>query len=316
MDIEKLLPEIQKDILMQNHTTFRIGGKAKYFFVAKNKDDLIKAVKAAKELNLPFFVLGGGSNVLVSDKGFDGLIIKAQSLNYEIKENLVFAEAGVPFALLVRETSKRGLQGLEWAGGLPGTIGGAVRGNAGAFGGETKDNVFLVEALDENFKIKKLSQQECEFGYRSSIFKKKPWIILSVTMKLKEGDREKIEETVRFNISERRKRGPLEYPSVGSSFKNCSLKEIPKQTLEEFKDVIKTDPFFVIPTAAVIDRAGLKGFRVGNIQVSEKHPNFIINLGGGTAQEVKEIVKIIKEKVKNKFGLCLEEEFQCIGFKK
>src|SRR3989344_7340069 len=148
IEIEKELPRIKKNIFLKNHTTFQIGGKAQYFFVAKKKEDIIKGIKTAKKLKTPFFILGEGSNVLISDKGFEGFVIHIKNTDYSIQDTRLYAEAGVLMSVLVRETTRRGLLGLEWAGGLPGTLGGAIRGNAGAFGGETKDSVLEVEVLD------------------------------------------------------------------------------------------------------------------------------------------------------------------------
>ena len=314
MNLKSYLPGVCKNISFKKYTTFKIGGKAKYFYIAKNKKDIIKAIKIAQRFNLPFFILGEGSNILVSDKGFNGLVIKIQASNFKIQDSKVYAEAGVPFSVLVRETIKRDLAGLEWAGGLPGTVGGAVRGNAGAFGGETKDTILSVEALDNNLRVRKLSKAQCQFGYRTSIFKKKNWVVLSVVMKLKKGNRKELQKIVKEHIRYRKERGPLEYPNAGSIFKNCELKKVPVKTRKIFLDVIKNDPFPVIPAAAIIAKAGLKGVKIGKAQVSPKHPNFIINLGEAKAEDVRRLIKLIQQKVKNKFDIVLEPEIQFLGF--
>ncbi len=321
MMIGKILPGTKKNVSLKRYTTFKIGGLAKYFYVAKNKEDITWAIKAAKKLNMQYFILGEGSNMLVSDRGFNGLIIKLENCNLKIpvfrrsgKVCKVYAEAGVPFATLVRETGKRGLSGLEWAGGLPGTLGGAIRGNAGAFGGETKDRIIYVEALDNNLKLKKLPKSKCDFGYRSSIFKKRGWIVLSAAMRLEKGDRKKIEAMARDRIRYRKEKGPLAWPSAGSIFKNCTLPAAPAKTREKFKNVIKSDPFPVIPAAAILADAGLKGFRIGGAMVSPKHPNFIINIGGAKAEDVLKLTNFIKKKIKSKYGISLEMEIQPLGF--
>ena len=179
--LKQNLPSVQENVPLKNHTTFRIGGPARYFFAAQTEEDIQKAVQAAKELKLPFLILGGGSNILASDQGFSGLVIKIQNTEYKIpldsargrQDTTVYAQAGVPMATLVQETGKHGLSGLEWAGGLPGTVGGAIRGNAGAFEGETKDCVVEVKVLNEKGEVEVFSKEQCKFAYRSSLFKQK-----------------------------------------------------------------------------------------------------------------------------------------------
>src|SRR3989344_7682910 len=167
--LKQQLPGVRRDIPLKDHTTFRIGGPAKYFFIAKTSNDIAKAFSVARNLKLPFFLLSGGSNVLASDDGFPGLVVKIQNSKFKLpldsargkQTTKVWAEAGVSMSTLVRETGKRGLAGLEWAGGLPGTVGGAVRGNAGAFGGETKDAIASVKALDKNCRVINLNRGQC-----------------------------------------------------------------------------------------------------------------------------------------------------------
>lgn len=303
----------RKNVLLKNHTTFKIGGPAKYFFEARNTEELIEALKVARKNKLPFFILGEGSNLLVSDKGYNGLVIKIANGKFKIENLSVWAEAGVSLATLVRETGKRGLSGLEWAGGLPGTFGGAVFGNAGAFGGETKDNIVLVEALDKNFRVRKLSKKQCRFAYRNSIFKKRSWIVLSGVLRLKKGDKKQIQAVALSHIKQRKDKGPLEHPNAGSIFKNCDVRGTPKKVVKMFREVIKPDPFPVIPTAAIIAMVPhLVGSRVGKAQVSTKHPNFIVNLGGASARDVKSLIQLVKQRVKNKFGIEIKEEIRYI----
>lgn len=327
VSLEKLLPGVRKNIFLKKYNTFQIGGPAKYFFTAKNKEDIGKILKAAKKLKIPFFILGEGSNILISDKGFKGLVIKIQNIKYEIpctiptsrevrgKQNtFIYAEAGVEMPVLVKETTKRGLSGLEWAGGLPGTFGGAVRGNAGAFGGEIKDSVVEIEFLDGKGKVKRLSKKRCCFSYRSSIFKKNNWIVLSSFLRLKKGNKKTVQSIAKDHIRYRKERHPLEYPNIGSIFKNYDLKKIPRKIRNNFDHVIKIDPFPVVPTAYLISETGLKGLRVGRAEVSRKHPNYIVNLGKASAKDVLKLIYLVKEKVKKKFGIDLEEEIQLIGF--
>jgi len=294
MNIEKLLPDIKKNIFLRNYTTFRIGGPAKYFFVAKTKEDLTKAIQMAKKSNLPFFILGGGSNILVSDKGHNGLVIKIKNQKSKIKNNRIFAEAGLALNRLVKLSLKNNLTGMEWAVGIPGTIGGAIYGNAGAFKKSMKDLIKEVEVFDtKDEKIKIFKNKDCKFGYRDSIFKKKKnLIILSASLQLKKGKKMKIKEKIKRYLNYRKETQPLNFPSAGSIFKN------PKNFYAGF----------------LIEKCGLKGKRIGNAKISEKHANFIVNLGNGKAKDVKKLIKLIKKKVKNKFKIELEEEIQYLSF--
>ena len=210
LKIEKLLPGLEKNVLLKNQTTFRVGGRAKYFFRAKTKQDLIKVLKMVKKINLPFFILGGGSNLLVDDKGYKGLVIKFQvpcltlpkdkvfgsRASFKFQNNKIISRPGTLLGELVNLSVKKGLTGLEWAIGIPGTIGGAIWGNSGAFGHSIKETVKLVEVFDfKTFKIKKLKQKDCKFNYRDSIFRQNPdLIIFSVELQLRKGDKKKIEK--------------------------------------------------------------------------------------------------------------------------
>jgi len=210
-----------------------------------------------------------------------------------------------------RKAIEESLSGLEWSGGLPGSIGGAVRGNAGAFGGEMKDSVSKVESVDLTTLEEKIRDNvHCEFGYRTSIFKTQgtPEFIISVTVSLTLGDKKQIKQATLEKIEYRKAKHPLEYPSAGSVFKNVSLSQIPQQLKEQWKEHIKNDPFPVIPAAVIIALAGLSGIRSGDALLSEKHTNFIVNLGNAKATDVKAVIEIIKKTVREKFGIQLEEE--------
>ena len=279
MNIQKLLPGIKKNVLLKNYTTFKIGGRAKYFYAAKDKEDLIRAITLAKKMKLPFFILGGGSNLLISDRGFNGLVIKF----------------GQPLSLYVSK-------GLEWAVGIPGTIQGAVCGNAGAFKQSMQDAVKEVEVFDvKTGEIKNFKNKDCQFSYKDSIFKKKKnLIVLSVKIKNRasEGSEDEDEnevliaskksnaQKIKEYLDYRKERQPLNFPSAGSVFKN--------------------PPGF--SAGELIDECGLKGKKIGNVKISEKHANFIVNLGRGEAKDVMRLIKIIKNRVKKKFGVVLEEE--------
>ncbi len=287
-DITKLLPGVEKNILLKNYTTFKIGGKAKYFFVAKNEKDLILSVNAAKKANLPFFILAGGSNILVSDKGFDGLVIKIQNTGYKMRDVRVEVEAGVLLFNLTKACLKTGLTGLEWAAGIPGTVGGATRGNAAAFGYTISNSIRTVKVFDAVKKqIKILKNKDCDFASKTSIFKKnKNVIILSVILRLKKGKKEEIKNKINKYLSYRRGHHPLNFPSAGSIFVN-------------------PEGYFA---AELIEKCGLKGKKIGKAQISKKHSNFIINLRKAEALDVKKLINLAKKKVKQKFGIILKEE--------
>jgi len=328
MKIENLLLAIQKNISLRNYTTFKIGGKAKYFFIAKRKEDLIKAISVAKKLNLPFFVFGGGSNVLVSDRGFKGLVIKFLISNFQFQNGKIFCEAGTPLAKLVQFSIEKSLTGLEWAVGIPGTVGGAVYGNAGAFGSSMADIVKSVEVLQiANYKLQiaNFKNRDCKFSYRDSIFKHansltlglRPrgvrigpcecpnLIILSAEIRLKKGKKSEIERKIKEYLNYRKETQPLNFPSAGSIFKN----PLPAKVSKKFRRARK------FSAAELIEKCGLKGKKIGNVKISEKHANFIINLGNGKAKDVIKLINLVKQKVKEKFGITLEEEIQYLGFK-
>jgi len=308
--------KIKEKIPLKEYTTFKIGGPARYFFVAKSKEDLKNAILWAKKKKLPFFILGAGSNVLFSDNGFKGLIIKLQNTQYKIRNTKIVAEVGVPLQKLVLETAKKGLSGLENLAGIPGTLGGAIWGNAGAFGGEIKDVVKEVEILRINgltsWRIEKLKNKDCKFGYRDSIFKrKKNWIILGATLKLKKGNKKEIEEKIKEILRLRKEKQPLEFPSAGSVFKNVPIEKVSKRIREKFKEKIKNG---FLPAGVLIEAAGLKGFQIGGAKISEKHANFIVSVGNAKASDVKELMEKIKKEIKKKFKIQLEEEIKLVGF--
>jgi UDP-N-acetylmuramate dehydrogenase len=261
----------QKNISLKNYTTFKIGGRAKYFFEAQNTKDIIKAVKAAKQLGIPIFILGGGSKVLISDQGFKGLIIKITGIN---------------FGRSVADSIKKGLTGLEWAIGIPGTIAGAVHGNTGAFGHSISEVVKSVMVLNpDNLRIKKYSNKQCGFSYRESIFKHNNEIILSAELKLKKGNPKKSLAIIKEYLKRRQERIPA-LPSAGCVFKN------PK------------------PLAAgqLIEQCGLKGKKIGRAQISEKHANIIVNLNKAKARDIFALINLAKKQVQKKFGIILAEE--------
>jgi len=232
--------KFQKNISLAKHTTFKIGGSARYFCIAKSKKDLIEAIKWAKQKKMPFFVLGGGSNVLAPDKGFNGLVIKIHNSQFIIHNSNINAEAGTKLENLIKLSARASLTDLEWAAGIPGTVGGAVYGNAQAFDIKISDIVKSVEVLNvKTLKIENILKKQCQFSSKESIFKKnKNLIILSVVLKLKQGNKERIQKEIKEHLDYRKKNHPLNYPSAGSIFINKTGRD---------------------PSSYLIEKAGLKG---------------------------------------------------------
>ena len=268
----------------------------------------------AKKLKTKIFILGGGTNILFNDKGFDGLVLipKIKFIK-KINKNIVRVGGGVEVKDFLNFLVKNELSGLEWAGGLPGTIGGAIRGNAGAFGGEIKDNLIQVKSIEINtLKEKIRNNKECLFDYRFSIFKDKNVneIILWADFKFKKRKKEKILKSINEKINYRKERHPIEYPNIGSIFKNVPVENFKKEFIEYFKNknIIKTDPKPVVPSAFLIAECGLGGKKYGDACISLKHTNFIVNLGKAKAKDVKKLMNLIQKSVKQKFNISLQKE--------
>lgn len=273
---------------MSRHTTFGIGGSAEIFYTTRTTGDLVRAVKLARKLKIPFFVLGRGSNVLVLDKGLHGIVIKILNSQFSILNSRINADAGVLTSQLVKLAADNSLTGAECLAGIPGTIGGAIYGNAGTKGRAIGNIVSKVTVLGKDNKIYDLLAQECGFSYRSSRFKKSNEIILSAVLVLKKGLIAEINKKIK-KVLEKRENQP-QGKSAGSIFKN------PKGRL----------------AGELIEKAGLKGMRVGGALVSDKHANYIINDKKAKASDVLQLILLIKKKVKKKFGVELEEEIVII----
>ncbi len=315
---------IKQNIPLKLYSNFKIGGKAKYFAQASNLQELELIFAKWKEISsgLPeedknIFIFGDGTNVLFSDSGFNGLVVNVKIVGIEKEGSSIRVGAGEDLSSVLNYCIDHSLSGLEWAGGLPGTVGGAVRGNAGAYTGETKDNILSVETFDVNtLEYKKRNRQECKFEYRNSIFKSELEgieIITYVTFEMQEGDRSNIKELVEDKINKRKLRHPLDFPNLGSIFKNIPTEKFSKEKLKELEQYIKNDPFPVIPTAKINYLAGLSGVKVGDAQLSTKHTNFIINLGNANAKDVKDLIAIIKKTVFDKYQVELEEEISYLN---
>lgn len=278
---------------MANHTTFQIGGPAQVFVIPKTTEEISQIVRLCKTGKVPFFVLGRGSNLLVSDAGMEGVVLQLYDnySEFSIDGNQVKAQAGVMLSKLGYAVKEKGLNGFEFAAGIPGTLGGAVMMNAGAYGGEMKDIITTVQLMDEDGNLLEKSCDEMEFSYRHSILTEQKLIVLGATITLEQGDKKVIEERMQELAAARRKKQPLEFPSAGSTFK-------------------RPEGYFA---GKLIMDAGLCGYQVGGAQVSEKHCGFVINRGNATAADVLQLVTEVKEKVYEKFQVELEPEIRLVG---
>lgn len=278
---------------MKKHTTFRVGGPADYFVVPKTKEEVKDIVALCREFDMPYYVLGNGSNLLVGDKGYRGVIIQIyKEMNHiQVEDDRMKVQAGALLSKIGSAAFEAGLTGFEFAAGIPGTMGGAVVMNAGAYGGEMKDVLFSVTVLTPEGEVLTLSNKELELGYRTSIVAKKNYIVLEVTLALQKGEKDAIKARMDELRIQRTTKQPLEYPSAGSTFK-------------------RPEGYFA---GKLIQDAGLRGFQVGGAQVSEKHCGFVINKENATAADVLELMRQVSAIVKEKFGVELEPEVKRLG---
>ena len=285
--------DIKIDEMMNKHTSFRVGGPAKVFLTVHSEESLRNILLALKRYELPYFVLGNGSNLLVSDEGYDGVMVYLgeEFSEVEITGTQMRAKAAALLGKVARKAMEEGLAGLEFAAGIPGSLGGGVVMNAGAYGGELSQVVTKVKAMNPNGEIIELEKEQLLLGYRTSIFKIKPFVILEVFMELQKGNKEEILAKIKEYTKARVEKQPLEYPSAGSTFK-------------------RPEGYFA---GKLIMDAGLRGYRVGDAQVSEKHCGFVINRGNATATEIKTLMENVAKKVKEEFGVDLEAEVIMLG---
>lgn len=295
---DKLNNVIGKDSIlidepMSRHTTFRVGGPADFFVIPKAKEEVRDVIRICKEAGMPYYIIGNGSNLLVSDAGYRGVIVQIYKEMNEVKVegDLVKAQAGALLSGIAAKALGAELSGFEFASGIPGTIGGACVMNAGAYGGEMKDVLEFVTVLTGEGKIIELGRNELELGYRTSVIAKKGYIVLGAVLKLERGDGEKI-KTYMDELKEKRvTKQPLEYPSAGSTFK-------------------RPEGYFA---GKLIEDAGLRGFQVGGAQVSEKHCGFVINRDHATAADIMELMRQVQIRVKENSGVNLEPEVKRLG---
>ncbi len=289
----KFLGRLEKNVLLSRHTTFGIGGPADRFAEVEDATLLAELLAAAREHRIPVFLLGEGSNLLVDDAGLRALVIRNRMGRVDFQGRTLRVEAGAGFHSLILETVEHGLGGLEFAAGIPGTVGGAVWGNAGCYGRSIGD--FLVDArwIEPDGTIRRIEPSAFAFEYRESALKRNDCVLLEVTLELDEGDRGKSLQVIEDNLELRRRKHPQGQPCAGSYFKN-----IPPSHPEERR----------IPAGRLLDEVGAKGLRVGGAAVFEKHANIIVNLGGATARDVLQLAAEMKRRVRESFGIELEEE--------
>nr|WP_272796246.1 UDP-N-acetylmuramate dehydrogenase [Butyrivibrio sp. DSM 10294] len=278
---------------MSRHTTFRTGGPASLFIRPSSRDELIRSMTIIKESNSPFFILGNGSNLLVSDKGYDGVIVSVSGLKglETLGENKIVAEAGCLNSQIAAVAREHSMTGFEFAAGIPGTIGGAMIMNAGAYGGEMKMITESVTLLSPEGDIVTYDNEAMEFGYRTSSIKNKGYVVLEATLSLEKGDNEQIIATMNELALKRKEKQPLEYPSAGSTFK-------------------RPEGYFA---GKLIEDAGLRGYQVGGARVSDKHCGFVVNMGDATSTDVYRLICDVREKVLKESGVTLEPEVIMLG---
>lgn len=312
--IHHYLGNIKEKENLSKHTSFRVGGDAEFFCEVSNPLDLLHVIRTASYLGMPYEILAGGSNVLVADDGFSGLIIKIRGGKLDVDGSVVEAEAGTSLAGVMARTASEGLSGLEWAAGIPGTVGGAIFGNAGSFGSSMSNVISSVDVYNpKKDEVITLSNRDCDFDYRNSAFKKDNLIILKCRLNLFKDDPDRIVRTISGNLRHKRENHPSGYLSAGCVFKNIDKKSI-KATDDRFlKDMARLDK---IPVGFLIQEAGFKGHNIGDAIVSDRHANFIVNKGNARAEHISYLIDMIKNKVENQFGVVLEEEIRYIGFKK
>ena len=295
-EIKKIIPKerIHINEPMSKHTSFKIGGNAKILVNIVSVFELQEILKILKKENIRIIIIGNGSNILVSDKGIDGIVLKIEIKKFEIQKidskYRITLGAGCKLGEISYKLADKNISGFEFASGIPGTIGGAIRMNAGAYGSEMKDIVNSITYIDRDGQISKINNKEAKFEYRNSIFSKKDYIIIETEIELESGKKEEIIEKIKEYQKNRKEKQPIEYPSAGSVFK-------------------RGDGFI---TAKLIDECGLKGYQIGDAQISEKHAGFIINKGNAKAKDVEDLIKYIKKQVLEKFEVEIETEIEII----
>lgn len=305
----------ERDVLLAPFTTFKIGGPAQHFTRVKTADDIQEALLWANEKKKPVFFLGGGSNILISDDGFQGLVVFFEPSEMEVSGTHIRAYSGTSLEAVLEVARDNNLKGLEYLAGIPGSVGGAVRGNAGAFGVEMKNVVESVRCVDkEIFEIQELTNQECHFSYRMSVFKERgSFIIASVVFALKKGDKEKIDTIMKETVAKRNSKQDQSVMCAGSFFINPVVQS--ESLRKEFEEEAGTScREKKVPAGWLIDKVGLRGKTMGGAMVSKEHPNYIVNTGNATASDVIMLMSYIKQQVRDKLYVQLTQEVEFVGF--
>lgn len=288
--------EIIKNIPMKDHTTFKTGGIAEYFAIPSGYDDIVTLLNFSKKYSVPVFILGGGANILVSDKGIRGLVIDMREISkISFQDNICSADAGVDISDLSKAAAERNLKGLDFIYGMPGSVGGAVWMNARCYGVSISDILISVNYIDENLELKKLTINDIDnnFSYKKSPFQNSQNVILSAIFKLKKGNKKEIFSKMNQHKKDRENKGHYKYPSAGSVFKN--------------------NRSFGRPTGSIIDSLGLKGYSRGEAEIASFHGNIIVNKGLASSEDIRSIINYTQNTVNKKLGLKLEPEIQFIG---
>ena len=285
--------QVKTEEPMKNHTTFRVGGPAEFFVMPRTAEEVKKVIDLCRRESFPYYIIGNGSNLLVSDQGYRGVVLQIyKEMSYiEVEENVVVAQAGALLSAIANKALENGLTGFEFAAGIPGTLGGACVMNAGAYGGEMKDVLEEVTVLTEEGEVLTIPKENLELGYRTSIIARKGYTVLEARIQLRGGEKEAIKSLMEELKDKRVSKQPLEYPSAGSIFK-------------------RPEGYFA---GKLIQDAGLRGFSVGGAQVSEKHCGFVINRENATAADVAELMRQVSARVEEEFGVKLEPEVKRLG---
>ncbi len=284
---------VKENVSLKNYNTYKVESKAKYLISVNNIDALINILRVLKEQNIEYFILGAGSNVILDDY-FLGAIIKLDGLNYiEINDLEVLVGAGTMMGTLTKKTVNNNLTGLEWAINIPGTVGGSINNNAGAYNSEIFDNLISLKVLTKNFEVKEVSKTDLEISYRTSNIKELGFIVLEARFKLEKGNKAVSEKIIKDRCERRLKSQPLEFPSAGSVFRNPINDH----------------------AGRLIEEAGLKGIKIGGAEISEKHANFIVNTGNATSNDIKNLIELVHKEIKNKYGIDLILEQEILDWK-
>ncbi len=313
------LSGLQENVPLKAYSTFKIGGPARYFFAAKNAEEMVVALDAARAAQMPFFVLGGGSNVLIADRGFDGLVIHDLNVGSAVDGTSVHCGSGLSTMGLLTKAAEQGLGGMEFMAGIPGNVGSAIRGNAGAWGRAFGELLTDVELYREGKRVH-VKPDTLGFAYRASILREQPHVVLGATLQLTKRDRAAIDAEVAKIVADRNARLPDE-PSIGSIFKNIELEKIsidlPRvlKALDVTEEEFRAKAKYKLPVGFLTECLGLRGTAVGGVQLSEKHGNVIINPSGtAKAEDVVQLIALVKTRIRNSLGIQLQEEIQYVGF--